>query len=66
MGDRFLRSVDDVYASRVRLGLLSVDCSSVGDGEAKERDQFRFAPRQVGLRAIGWVSVGARVFQVFR
>ena len=30
----------------------------MGDGEAKERIQFRFAPRLVGLRSIGWVLVG--------
>jgi len=38
-------SVDDVYDSRARLGLLSGDCPSVGDGEAKERFQFRFDTR---------------------
>ena len=29
----------------------------MGNGEAKEQVQFSFAPREVGLRAIGWASV---------
>jgi len=33
----------------------------VGDGEDKERVQFRFAPREVDLLAISWVSVGVRL-----
>jgi len=51
-------SVDDVYDSRA-IGWVSLVyiAPSVGYGEAKERVRFMFALREVGLRAIGWVSV---------